>query len=192
MNLNQFLYGFVVCFFFSNSLDAQYFDALDPVPHDIGYLRDSKLSTPKIKVTYGRPTSSDPKIFGTVVPYEEVWRTGANEATEIKFYQSVYFGNTFIKAGTYSLYTIPNKDRWQVLLNTQTDVLGAHFYDPTHTIASITIEPILGEPLNTFSIGFKELGSDKYKVVLAWGTTRIAIPIEFDKNERLKKYTTLE
>ena len=173
-------------------INAQQFEPLDQYPHDIVYLRQSKLSNPKIKVTYGRPSTEVPTIFGNLVAYDEVWRTGANEATESKFYESVYLGDVFIKAGTYSLFTVPNKDCWQILLNKQTDQLGAHFYDPEHTIATIHVQPKKGDYMTHFSIAFKTIEANRYNLVLAWGTQRIPIPLHFKEKTMALRYTSIE
>lgn len=171
---------------------AQRFDPIDEVPHDIVYLRNSKLSDPKIKVTYGRPTTSETTIFGTIVAYNELWRTGANESTEIKFYQPVCFGGVHIPSGTYTLLSIPNKARWQILINSQIDMLGAHFYDPYFNIGIIDIKPTYGEHIETFSIAFKKFTPTDSQMIVAWGDTRIVVPIKIDAHTDNHKYSTAE
>ena len=98
---------------YSLTSDAQEFKSLDKVPHDISYYRESMVSNPLVKVTYGRPSiDTEQEVFGTEVPFNNIWRTGANEATEIKIYNDVLFGNTLVTAGTYVLYTIPGEYQW--------------------------------------------------------------------------------
>ena len=171
---------------------AQHFEPLDQTPHDITYLRSTRLSNPKVKVTYGRPTTDATEVFGNLVAYDEVWHTGANEATEVKFYEPVLFGDVLISAGTYSLFTIPSEHNWQVILNTQTDVLGAHFYDPDYNIAQISVRPKKGEYLASFSIAFKSTEDYQYHMILAWERQRIQIPLHFQKKSEPIPYTSVE
>ena len=155
---------------------AQLFSELDQNPQDIVYYRLGKTSLPKIKIVYGRPNAKDETVFGTQIPFGKIWRTGSNEATEIKFYQDVLFGSKFIKAGTYVLYTIPNKNYWTIILNNQTDTYGAFFYNPKDNVAKIKVPVNKGHMLKNFTIAFKpqEYGS---KMILAWAKTRIKIPL---------------
>ena len=116
--------------FFTSEARGQGFVAVDDIPHDISYYRESKITPPLAKVLYGRPQKNDGEVFGNLVPYNKLWRTGANEATEVKFYKDVEFGNCKVKAGTYVLVTIPGEDDWLVILNSQTDVWGSFQYNP--------------------------------------------------------------
>jgi hypothetical protein len=86
------------------------------------------------------------------------------------------FGNKYVKAGTYSLYTIPNKNYWIVILNGKTDTYGANFYNPKFNIASIEVPAVKGQKLENFSIAFtsKNYGT---QMVLAWAETRVKIPL---------------
>jgi len=174
------IYSFVIALFtvllFTNELNAQKFERLDKNPHDIVYYRIGKMGLPQVKVVYGRPEAKDQKVFGTQVPYGKIWRTGSEESTEIKFYQDVMFGNKFVKAGTYVLYTIPNENYWTIILNKKTDTYGSCFYNPEDDIAKLEVPTVKGEMMESFSIGFKrqDYGS---QMVLAWATTRVHIPL---------------
>lgn len=160
----------------SHECSAQAFNLMDKDPHDIVYYTSGIEEIPQIKVVYGRPKAKDHEVFGTQVPYGEIWKTGSNESTEVKFYTDVMFGNKFVKAGTYSLYTIPNKNYWVIILNGKTDTYGAHFYNPKFNIATIEVPAVKGERIENFSIGFhsKNYGT---QMVLAWAETRVKIPL---------------
>ena len=137
---------------------------------------------------YGRPSITEGnEAFGTKVPFNEVWRTGANEATEIKIYKDVIFGNTPVKAGTYVLYSIPGEKEWELILNSNLDVLGAFQYDPVFNVAKIKVPVSKAENIAVFSIGFKEIEENNLQLVLAWGSTRIKAPISFNQEEILAK-----
>ena len=160
---------------------AQTFKGIDKVPHDISYYRESRITQPLVKVLYGRPSKSEQAVFGDLVPYGEVWRTGYNEATEVQFYKDVQFGDKKVAAGTYVLITIPGEDEWKVILNSQLDTWGAFQYDPIFNVAEITVPSSKAEELETFSIAFKRK-SEKIQMVLGWDTTRVTIPLQFKGN----------
>jgi hypothetical protein len=160
----------------TKGLKAQSFDSLDKNPHDIVYYRTVKMNLPQVKVVYGRPEAEDQKVFGTQVPYGKIWITGSDESTEIKFYQDVMFGNKFVKAGTYVLYTIPNENFWTIILNKKTDTYGVCFYDPNEDVAKLEVPTIKGEMLKSFSIGFKTQNYGS-QMVLGWAKTRVLIPL---------------
>lgn len=155
---------------------AQNFDKLDDAPVDISYLTTRKIPKPLVKVVYGRPQKESNTVFGDQVPYGEIWRTGANEATEVKFYSDMSFGRKLVKAGTYVLHTIPGEHEWTIILNSNTDTWGSYFYDETKDVVRIKIPARQGEVLDVFSIGFKEDFQNTF-MVLAWDTARIDIPL---------------
>jgi len=165
---------------FTKGLSAQCFSQLDKNPHDVVYYGMHEVDLPQVKVVYGRPYTKDKKVFGTHVPYGKIWRTGSNEATEIRFYKDVVFGDKIVKAGTYVLYTIPNEDNWTIILNKNTDSFGAFFYDPEDDIVNLEIKATKGKMQENFSIGFQtqEYGS---QMILAWATTRVQIPLSQKK-----------
>jgi len=165
---------------------AQTFDNLDKAPLDISYFRENKVTPPLVKVVYSRPQKNKEKVFGNTIPYNKVWRTGANEATEVKFYKDVKFGNTKVKAGTYVLLTIPREKEWEIILSSQLDVWGAFQYDPSFTIATMTVPVQKAESLDTFSIAFKDK-ENIIQMVLAWDDTRIKIPLQFKRESTLVK-----
>lgn len=158
-------------------MNAQDFRELDTSPHDIVYFRTNKISPPKIKVLYGRPKKSGREIFGNVIPYGKIWRVGANEATEVIFYNDVVFGDQEVKAGTYVLYAIPDLNEWTLILSSNTDVWGTYEYEEKYDVARATAKVSKAEFLEAFSIGFKDKGKH-VNMVLAWDTTRITAPIK--------------
>jgi hypothetical protein len=167
---------------YSLSSSAQGFKSLDKVPHDISYYRESMVASPLVKVLYGRPSvHNELEVFGTIVPFNEIWRTGANEATEIKIYSDVLFGDKIVTAGTYTLYTIPGEDQWEIILSSNTDVMGAFQYDPVFNVATIKVQVNKAEKINTFSISFKKKSNNNISMILAWGSTRVKVPLDFNK-----------
>lgn len=179
-----FITVFVCAFVFQNQLFSQQFNHIDKTPTDIAYLRQDEVQ-PLVKVVYGRPKKSKDEVFGEQVPYGKIWRTGANEATEIKFYSDVKFGNKIVKAGTYILHTIPGEKEWTIILNSNVDTWGASFYDETKDIVRIKVPAKKAKELEIFSIAFKQNLKNTY-MVLAWDTTRVNIPLEPNKHVSAK------
>jgi len=155
---------------------AQKFAQIDTYPVDIAYLTTKKIPEPLIKVVYGRPLKTEENVFGDQIPYGEIWRTGANEATEVKFYTDMLFGNKMVKAGTYVLHTIPGEKEWTIILNSNTDTWGAFFYDDSKDVVRIKVPSTRAKEIDVFSIGFKKNFKNSF-MVLAWDSTRIDIPL---------------
>ncbi|XCF06057.1 DUF2911 domain-containing protein [Tamlana crocina] len=155
----------------SGNAMAQKFAKLDKSPLDISYYRTSRSATPMAKVIYSRPQLNG-RDLSQLAPNGKVWRTGANEAAEIKFYQDTQFGGKTVKAGTYSLYTIPGEKEWTVILSNDTDVWGAYNYNESNDELRVTAPVTSGEPVEAFSIAF-----DDNQMFLAWGTVRVAVPV---------------
>jgi len=175
--MNISLYTIIVVFMTvtMQSITAQKFDALQKSPTDITYAKTDRNAKPLIKVIYSRPQKRKRKVFGELVPYQKVWRTGADEATEIKFFQDVKLGTQTITAGTYSLFTIPGEKTWEIIINSDLDSWGAYSYKEDKDVTRLTVPVTSGEMLEVFSIGFtkEEKG---YHMVLGWDTTRVVVP----------------
>lgn len=159
---------------------------IDKSPVDISYYpvraAFDKDASPLAKVQYGRPHKNGREIFGKLEPFGKVWRTGANENTEIRFYTDVSFGGEEVPAGTYSLFTIPNEDTWTVILNKQTDRWGAYSYDESQDIARV--EAPLQQPAATvevLSIYFQGEDRSKAELAIAWDNSLVKVPIEFNE-----------
>ena len=100
-----------------------------------------EFSTSKIEISYSRPSMRGRKIFGDVVAYNNVWRTGANGATRIKFGEDVKVAGKDVKAGEYAIYTIPGKEQWEVILNKGVGNWGAMGYDTKDDVARFMVKP---------------------------------------------------
>ncbi|MCB0326710.1 MAG: DUF2911 domain-containing protein [Bdellovibrionales bacterium] len=153
--------------------------ALDKSPADISTFR-TKTNDTIAKVIYGRPQVNQRKIFGDVVQYGKLWRTGANEATEVTFYKDVKVNETKITAGTYTLFTIPNQNQWTVILNKKLNQWGASTYDQTQDLLRFTVAPqTKNETVEAFTIAFEEGKRKQVDMVLAWENTLVTIPIQY-------------
>jgi hypothetical protein len=151
---------------------------IDKSPLDMAYfpMRGAK----KVKVIYSRPYKKGRDVFGGMVKYGKVWRTGANEATEIRFAQDVKFGGKEVKAGSYALFTIPGKDKWTIILNKDYDQWGSYGYKEAQDVARIevTAKNDASKSLENFSIRFGGKGKE-VNMVLGWDKTRVRVPITF-------------
>ncbi len=138
-----------------------------------------KYESTYIKVTYGRPHKKSREIFGDLVPFGEVWRTGANEATEITFTKSVLINNKRLKAGTYTIFTIPEKDKWKVMFNTDLGQWGAYKYNPDKNALTIEAKVIQTEEIyEPFTIEF-QIQDDTTNLLMMWDKTQASFSIRF-------------
>ncbi|MCH4553718.1 MULTISPECIES: DUF2911 domain-containing protein [Aestuariibaculum] len=163
--------AFAFVMLFSLNASAQKFAKLDKSPLDIAYYRTDRNAPPMAKVIYSRPQLNG-RALATLAPNGKVWRTGANEAAEIKFYKDSKLGGKDVKAGTYSLYTIPGDSEWTIILSSDTDVWGAYNYKEANDVLRVKAPVSKGESVEAFSIAF-----DNDNMFLAWDTTRVAVPI---------------
>ncbi|MEY8868191.1 DUF2911 domain-containing protein [Flavobacteriaceae bacterium 144Ye] len=159
----------------SFSMNAQDFKDLDKSPMDAAAFPSShRVSEKTVKVIYSRPQLKG-RTVQSLAPNGEVWRTGANEATEITFYKDVTVGDKKVKAGTYSLFTIPGEKSWTIIINSDVDVWGAYSYNKDNDVARVEVPVSEGKKsLEAFSIAFDDEGS----MHLAWGTLRVAVPMK--------------
>jgi hypothetical protein len=159
---------------------------LDKSPMDESYcpdnypllkIQDKANDALVARVVYSRPQKNGRMIFGELIEYGKVWRLGANEATEIEFYQNVKMGDAKIKKGRYSLYAIPSKDKWTIIVNKETDTWGSFKYDSKKDIARIDV-PVQkhADISEVFTIIFdkKEAG---YDLQFYWDDVKISVPI---------------
>lgn len=128
-----------------------------------------------VKVSYGQPSKKGREIFGKLVPFGEVWRTGANEATEITFAKDASFGGQSVKAGTYSLFTIPGEKEWTIILNSELKQWGSYDYEKIKAkdVLKVTV------PVNKVSTSVEKLTFrfEKGNMVIEWDTTQVKVSI---------------
>ena len=161
---------------------------VDPSPMDALYyplnavkVKKDDQSMPIIKVLYSRPSKKGREVFGVLEQFDKVWRLGANENTEIYFSKTVTIGDKKIKAGKYSLFAIPSKDKWTIIINKQTDRWGAFSYDQAKDVARVIV-PVTktDKVIETFSMTFVD-SAEGANLFMAWDTTQVMLPIQFKK-----------
>jgi hypothetical protein len=135
-----------------------------------------------LTVAYSRPGVKGRVIWGGLVPYDQPWRTGANEATRFTTTDPIQFGGKELAAGTYSLFTIPGKDEWIVVINAEKDLWGAFEYKPEKDVMRVTVKPTAAEPQEWMEFAFEDLTPASANLVLRWEKLRLAVPIVVDVN----------
>ncbi|AOM76657.1 DUF2911 domain-containing protein [Pedobacter steynii] len=177
----SFIAVFALFSSFAVAQDAK-LPALDSSPADIVYypLNAAKVkddSSPSIKVIYSRPSRKGREIFGVLEQFGKVWRLGANECTEIRFFKNVVIGGKKIKAGIYSLYAIPEKDKWVIIVNKQTDRWGAYTYNEAKDVVRVEV-PVktLSQPVEALSMTFVPQ-NEGANLVIAWDKTTVELPV---------------
>ena len=167
---------FVFTLISSLELAAQEFKSLDKSPMDMTAFPSSyKISDKIVKVIYSRPQLKGRDLL-KLAPPAKVWRTGANEAAEITFYKDVVFGGKEVKAGTYSLFTIPSSDGdWTVIINRAKNVWGSYYYKQNLDVIRVFGKVTKTEKnIEAFSMMFDK----NMTLKMGWGKTIISVPIE--------------
>lgn len=134
----------------------------------------------EVNVIYSRPSMKGRTIFGDLVPYDKIWRTGANANTVVKFEHDVVIGGSEVKAGEYALYTRPGKDTWEIMLYNDTSNWGNPAeWDESKVVAKVTSETMeLPFDVETFSIGIGNLSNNDAELGIYWENTYVAMPFE--------------
>ena len=133
-----------------------------------------------IKVVYGQPYRRGRTIFGEWEPYGQVWRTGANEATEITITKPVLMNMEVVEAGTYALFTIPNEENWTIILNNDLGQWGAFDYNEAFDYLRFDVPVIeIESPKEAFTIEFTDPFNSETTMSLSWEDVRVEIPIRF-------------
>jgi Protein of unknown function (DUF2911) len=132
---------------------------------------------PSARVIYSRPHKKGRTIFGgEVVKYNEVWRLGANECTEIEFYRNVLVGGKKLAKGRYSMFCIPQPDKWTIILNKDLDSWGAFSYKAINDVLRVEVPVVkMDEQVEYFTMVFDSNGY----LVVAWDTVRVNVPITY-------------
>jgi hypothetical protein len=157
----------------SSPLDMSYY----PVDYPVLKIQD-KVSEPLIaRVVYSRPQKRGRKLFGDLVAYGQVWRLGANEATEIEFFRDVRIDNKTVKKGRYTLYALVNEDNWVLILNKETDTWGAFRYDASKDVLRTTVPVVKQDSVTeAFSIAFQKAGKGA-DLIITWDDVLVKLPI---------------
>jgi hypothetical protein len=132
-----------------------------------------------VEITYSRPGVKGREVYGQLEPYGVIWRTGANEATRIKFSTPVKFGGKDLAAGEYALFSIPGASEWTIILNQAVGDWGAYKYEEKNDVIRVTVAPVkITEPVESFTIDLNDLHDGWATLNLLWQNTRVPVKIE--------------
>ena len=164
---------FLVAFVSTSEVNAQKFPGLDKSPMDVASYPE-KGSNKIVKITYSRPQLKG-RSLEQLTPKDEVWRTGANEATEITFYKDVIFGGKLVEPGTYTLFTIPGEKEWTIILNKAQNVWGAYSYKEDEDVVRVKgMVSKNSESVEAFSMMFDE----NMNLKMGWGNTVVTVTLK--------------
>jgi tetratricopeptide (TPR) repeat protein len=143
----------------------------------------------EISITYCRPSAKGRTVFGDVVQYGQIWRTGANGATTITFGEDVTVEGKAIKAGTYAIYSIPNKESWDIMLYSDLELGGnVGEYNKEKEVARFAVKARpLAESVETFTINVADQSSNTASIELSWEKTRVSFRVEADIDSKIMK-----
>lgn len=169
---------------FSGAVFAQQLKVPAPSPMQT---IDQAFALSNIKVEYSRPSAKGRTIYGDVVPFGKVWRTGANGATKITFGEDVTIDGKPLAAGTYALYTIPAKDRWEILFSKNLNLGGdVANYNTADEALRVTVIPArLTDRVETFTINIGDLTSNSAKLDIMWENTRASVAVKADIDQKI-------
>lgn len=159
-----------------------------PAPPKIDFPAPSPTATVKqrvgltdIEIIYSRPGMKGRSIFGGIIAFGEVWRTGANNATRLTFGTPVKIEGQSLDAGTYELFTIPTPTTWTVIFQKAAKQWGAYAYKAENDVLRITVTPTaLTAPVETFTIGLDDVRNESATLTFTWEKTRVPVKLTVD------------
>lgn len=187
------LFLIIGAFAIVNQANAQEFPEVDKSVMDMSYYppraafrafakteEERKASEPVMRVTYSRPLKNDRDIFPEVVKYGEMWRIGANEATELLLFKDAKLNGTTIPAGRYTMYAMVNEKEWEVYVSTDTDGWGQYaFKADESTVAKITVPVAKAEStVEALGIFFEKAEDNSVHMVIGWDDAVVRVPFE--------------
>jgi Protein of unknown function (DUF2911) len=187
--MKQLVFVFLVVTGFGQATDAQLkVPGMDKSPMDMSYypvnypilkIQNKTTDIPIARVVYSRPQKNGRSVFGELVEYGNVWRLGANEATEIDLYKDVKINGQKLKKGRYTMYAIPEKDKWTIIFNKETDIWGAFQYDAKKDILRTDVKIEKEDtPTEVFTMMFEKSDSGA-DLIMAWDDVKATLPIAF-------------
>ena len=183
--MKKIFYAIVATVLVNFGVDAQAIKT--PAPSTTQTIKqDFALSS--IEIVYSRPNMKGRVVFGDLAPMGKLWRTGANAATKVTFGEDVKVGGVAVKAGSYVLYTIPNKDEWEVILNKGLNNWGVDGYKAEEDVAKFTVKPMtLPMNVETFTMQIADVMPASANIQIMWEKTAVAIPVTADIDSKISK-----
>lgn len=149
---------------------------------------ETRVGLTDVELVYSRPglKGRDKKIFGDLIPYGKVWRTGANESTKITFAEEVNVKGESLAAGTYALYTIPGESEWTIIFSKKLDLWGDTGYSEDDDALRVQVKPTaIANPQETFTIDFNNYTSNSADLTILWDNTLVSVPVETEVDSKV-------
>lgn len=162
--------------------DAQTIKTPQPSP---GQTIRQDFGISSVELNYSRPGIKGRKIFGDLVPYGKVWRTGANSATRIKFSDDVTVGGQTLKAGEYAVYTVPGEKEWEVIINKGSVNWGTDYKQEDDILRVKAVPVKLDQTVETFTMQFANVKSNSTDLQIMWDKTLVSVPIATDVDKKV-------
>lgn len=175
---NLLFISFLSCLILSNTLKAQ--QIRTPAASPTATLQQ-RVGLTDISLNYSRPGVKGRTIFGDIVPYDKLWRTGANMATRIEFSDDVKIEGKELKAGTYALFTIPGRNQWTIIFNSNYNQGGIAQYHESEDVLRVNVTPEkMGEIIETFTIDVNDITDTSAKLWILWENTAVPVQVDVD------------
>ncbi|QLH32166.1 MAG: DUF2911 domain-containing protein [Cyclobacteriaceae bacterium] len=180
--MKKFVLVFAFALVYAGSVNAQL--NLPPASTDATFKQ--QIGFGEVELKYSRPSARGRLIFGGIVPYGEIWRTGAHDATTIKFSEAVKLNGNDIPAGTYSFFTIPNQNEWTIVINKATEMHGTSDYTQEQDLVRFTAKPEKSARYyETFTIEVNDLTKEEAGLFLLWENTQVKLTIKMNVDEKV-------
>ncbi len=154
--------------------------AVTPRPSPLAIV-NARYKEAYFKITYSQPHKKGREIFGKLVPFGKVWRTGANEATELTITKNIQINGSLLVAGSYSIFTIPEKDKWTIIINSDLGMWGAYNYNEALDVMrfEVPVQQIPGDTVyEPFTIQLNQR-NELADLQMMWDKTKVSIPLKF-------------
>ncbi|MBM3922500.1 MAG: DUF2911 domain-containing protein [Sphingomonadales bacterium] len=176
------IFWLVGCLAFLTSVHAQ---LKTPAPSPTQTLKQD-FGLGSIEINYSRPAVKGRKVFGDLVPYGAIWRTGANNATTLQFSEEVSIGGVTLAPGKYGLLSIPDKEKWTLIISKQTDVTSPSAYKPEMDLVRVTASvEKLKYDVENFTIAINDIKPNSCQLSLSWDKTQVNLPITTDIDSKI-------
>lgn len=140
-----------------------------------------------IELTYSRPNTKGRKVYGDLVPYNKLWRTGANAATRLRLSEPIEMGGKKIDSGSYVLYTVPNEESWEIIINKGLNNWGTDGYKESEDVCSFKVTPTKTKSkVETFTMQFSDIQPESCELQIVWERTVVSLPITVNIKEKIR------
>jgi hypothetical protein len=185
-NMKKYFLALILGGSMALSVNAQEFKL--PAPSPTATLKQD-FSTSSIEIVYSRPAMRGRKVFGELVPFGQVWRTGANSATKVTFGEDVSVKGKPVKAGSYSLYTVPGQNEWKVIINKGIGNWGVSGFDAKDDVAEFMVPAgKAADAVQSFTISIDNITGTSCDIVLTWEHTKVSIPVVANNDKAITEY----